>query len=178
MARWLVKEEPSHYSFSDLSRDRETSWTGIHNPLALRHLRSMRPGDEGVYYHTGNEKSIVGRIRILTVPEPDPADDRGSWKVTISADGPLPRAVALAELKRDDRFASFDLVRNSRLSVLPIPDRVWSAILGLASQGVGSTAPRRSPATGGGSSKGGTRPGSSGGARRRPRRPRATAGAR
>ena len=133
MPRWLIKEEPTHYAFADLVRDGETSWSGIHNALALRHLRSMRPGDEGLYYHTGGEKAIVGRFSVASPPVPDPADDRGSWTVRVRAGAPLERPVHLKMLRGDARFSGFDLVRNSRLSVMPVPAAVWTAILSMAS---------------------------------------------
>src|SRR5580658_5038038 len=99
MARWLVKEEPTHYSYADLAKDGSTEWNGVHNALALRHLKGMRVGDDVFYYHSGDERSVVGVAKVATAPVADPDDDRGSWKVTIRAVRALPRAVPLATLK-------------------------------------------------------------------------------
>lgn len=129
MAHWLVKEEPTHYGFDDLVRDKGTVWNGVHNALALRHLRAMRRGDEGFYYHTGEERAIVATFRVAGAPEPDPDDDRGSWRVKIRPGRRLPRPVPLAELRADPTMRAFDLVRISRLSILPVPDPIWERIL-------------------------------------------------
>ena len=129
MPRWLVKEEPSHYSFDDLSRDRTTEWSGVHNALALRHLKGMRPDDEVFYYHSGTERAIVGIARVSGVPRADPTDERGSWSVTIRAERPLRRPVGLAVVKADPSLAGFDLVRIGRLSVMPVSDTQWSRLL-------------------------------------------------
>lgn len=132
MAYWLVKEEPTHYNFADFLRDRTTEWTGVHNALALRYLRSMVPRDEGFYYHSGAERAIVGRFVVADRPRPDPEDPRGSWKVTLRAGGALPRPVPLAEVKSVPALAEFELVRFSRLSVMPVPAAVWSRVLKMA----------------------------------------------
>lgn len=132
MARWLVKEEPTHYGFDDLVRDRRTEWSGIHNALALRHLRSMRVGDEVFYYHTGSERAIVGIARVARAPRPDPRDARGSWSVEVEAVGPLARPVTLAELRGDAVVRDLDLLRISRLSVMPVADAHWRRILARA----------------------------------------------
>ncbi len=152
MARWLVKEEPSHYSWSDLVRDGTTEWDGVHNALALRHLKSMAPGDEAIVYHTGDERRCVGIARVAGAPHPDPSDDRGSWSVLLRAVRPLRRPVGLAELKADSSLASFPLVRFGRLSVLPVSDREWSRVLWYESrpspEAPATRAPRRAaPAT-------------------------------
>jgi predicted RNA-binding protein with PUA-like domain len=126
MAFWLVKEEPTHYAFSDLVRDGETDWSGVANPLARRHLAAMRVGDEGLYYHTGREKAIVGRFRVVR------AGRGGAIPVRLAAGRPLSVPVPLRALRADARFASFALVRISRLSVLPVPTPLWRAILRMA----------------------------------------------
>jgi predicted RNA-binding protein with PUA-like domain len=130
MGRWLVKEEPTHYSFANLVRDRRTDWSGVHNALALRHLKSMRPKDDVFYYHTGSEKAIVGIARVASVPRPDPEDDRGSWTVRIVPQRPLKRPVPLSTIKADPTFAAFELVRISRLSVMPVDAATWGRVLG------------------------------------------------
>lgn len=129
MARWLLKEEPDHYSWRDLERDGATEWDGVHNALALRHLRTMRPGDEAFFYHTGDERACVGIVRVAAEPHPDPADDRGSWSVRVTPARALPRAVSLSEIRGDPTFTGFALLRISRLSVLPVPDAMWERIL-------------------------------------------------
>ncbi len=118
---WLFKTEPSDYSFARLQRERRTEWSGVKNTLALRHLRAIRKGDEILIYHTGSEKCAVGVARARN----DAADD----SVTVEALRALPRAVPLGEIKADPEFAEFDLVRISRLSVMPISDRLWRKIL-------------------------------------------------
>ncbi|HYK92576.1 MAG TPA: EVE domain-containing protein [Thermoplasmata archaeon] len=139
MAHWLIKEEPTHYSFADFERDRETVWNGIHNALALRNLRSMRPGDSGFYYHTGSEKAIVGVFDVAGTPEVDPDDSRGSWRVRVRSVRALVNAIPLARLRGDRRFAAFDLVRISRLSVVTVPDPLWEILMAM-----GEGEPRRS----------------------------------
>lgn len=124
-----MKEEPTHYGFDDLVRDGGTVWNGVHNALALRHLRAMRRGDDGFYYHTGDERAIVATFRVDGTPEPDPEDDRGSWRVKIRPGRRLDRPVPLAELRTDPSLRTFDLVRISRLSIMPVSHPVWNRIL-------------------------------------------------
>jgi predicted RNA-binding protein with PUA-like domain len=129
MARWLVKEEPTHYSYDDLARDRTTAWNGVHNALALRHLKAMARGDEVLYYHSGSVRAVAGIAKVTGTPKPDPNDDRGSWWVEIGAVRPLRSLVPLATLKADPALARFDLVRIGRLSVMPVGDAEWARIL-------------------------------------------------
>jgi predicted RNA-binding protein with PUA-like domain len=127
--RWLVKEEPSSYSFSDLERDGRTVWAGVRNPLAQQHLRAMKTGDRVFYYHTGGEKAVVGIAKVVSGPRPDPADKNGTLRVVdIAAVRRLESPVTLAAIKADPAFAEFALVRISRLSVMPVTDREWAAI--------------------------------------------------
>jgi predicted RNA-binding protein with PUA-like domain len=129
MAQWLVKEEPDHYGYDQLERDRKTVWAGVRNPLAQKHLRSIRKGDRIFYYHTGKEKSVVATAKALTDAYPDPADDSGKLHVVdIAPDKKLARPVSLAEIKGDAAFAAFPLVRMSRLSVMPVTDAEWARI--------------------------------------------------
>lgn len=133
MARWLVKEEPEHYGYGQLERDRKTSWSGVRNPLAQKHLRSIRKGDRIFYYHTGKEKAVVATATAATDAYPDPADDSGKlYAVDIVPDQTLPRPVTLAEIKADAAFAAFPLVRMSRLSVMPVSDAEWARIDSMA----------------------------------------------
>jgi predicted RNA-binding protein with PUA-like domain len=128
---WLFKEEPSHYSFDDLRKDERTVWSGVRNALAQKHLRSVRKGDRIFYYHTGDEKAIVGIARAVSDPYPDP-DDQSRVAVDVEPIKPLPRPVSLAEIKSLKRFASFPLVRIPRLSVMPVSDEDWKAIEAMA----------------------------------------------
>jgi predicted RNA-binding protein with PUA-like domain len=126
---FLFKEEPTHYSFDDLVRDGKTSWTGVKNPLAQKHLRSVKKGDRIFYYHTGDEKSVVGIARAANDAYPDPKDGSGKlYAVDVAPVKKLPRPVALSEIKASAAFADFPLVRISRLSVMPVSDREWDGI--------------------------------------------------
>jgi predicted RNA-binding protein with PUA-like domain len=132
--QWLFKEEPTHYSFEDLQRDGGTSWTGVKNPLAQKHLRSVKKGDRIFYYHTGSEKSVVAIAKAAGDAYPDPKDPNGKLvAVDVVPVKRLPRPVTLAEIKARPEFATFPLVRISRLSVMPVSDREWAAIEKLAS---------------------------------------------
>ena len=126
---WLVKEEPSHYPFSALVKDGRTSWTGVRNPVAQKNLQSMKKGDRIFYYHTGDEKQIVGIATALADPKPDPADPSGKlWAIDVGPVGPLNKPVTLAAIKADPRFENWQLVRIPRLSVMPVPDVLWKAV--------------------------------------------------
>jgi predicted RNA-binding protein with PUA-like domain len=127
--KWLVKEEPTHYPYAQFVKDGRTVWSGVRNPLAQKNLRSMKTGDRVFYYHTGNEKAIVGTAKVAGAPVPDPKDKSGKlFVVDLVADKPLPRAVTLAEVKAIKSFATFPLVRLPRLSVMPVSDEQWDAI--------------------------------------------------
>jgi len=129
MAQWLVKEEPDHYSYDQLEHDRKTVWSGVRNPLAQKHLRSIRKGDRIFYYHTGKQKAVVAVARAGGDAYPDPNDPAGKmFVVDVVAEKRLPRAVTLAEIKAERAFAGFPLVRMSRLSVMPVTDAEWSRI--------------------------------------------------
>jgi predicted RNA-binding protein with PUA-like domain len=129
MAYWLVKQEPSSYSWSRLVEDGQTRWDGVHNAQALIHLRHMAVGDEAFFYHSGEERACVGILRIVTTALPDPTDTRKSWFVEVAPVRPLPRPVTLAEIRTDPALKGIELVRFSRLSVMPLPDRAWKRIL-------------------------------------------------
>jgi predicted RNA-binding protein with PUA-like domain len=129
MAQWLVKEEPDHYSYDQLVKDRKTVWAGVKNPLAQKHLRSIRKGDDIFYYHTGKEKAIVGIATAASDAYPDPRDATGkAFVVDVAPVKKLARPVTLAEVKADRAFADFPLVRMSRLSVMPVTDDEWARI--------------------------------------------------
>jgi predicted RNA-binding protein with PUA-like domain len=113
---YLLKTEPSEYSFADLERDKATVWDGVTNPVAVRNLRGMKKGDQLIIYHTGDEKSAVGMASVLSVEAPEGKPPQ----VKIEAGKKLKRAVSLAEIKADKRFADSALVRQGRLSVVPL----------------------------------------------------------
>jgi len=113
---YLLKTEPSTYSFADLQRDKTTVWDGVSNPVALRNLRGMNPGDKLVVYETGDTKSAVGAATVISVQGADGKEPR----VKIKAAKPLPRAVPLSEIKANKLFADSPLVRQGRLSVVPL----------------------------------------------------------
>ena len=139
---WLVKEEPDSYSFDRLVKDGGTTWSGVRNPLAQKHLRSMRPGDRVFYYHTGSERAIVGTARVASEPRPDPGDPAGKRvAVELVPVAALPQPVPLAALKAEETFADHPLVRIGRLSVMPLSDREWKVVERLAAAGKG--APRK-----------------------------------
>lgn len=122
--RYLLKTEPSVYSFADLQRESKTVWDGVTNPVALKHLRAMQPGDELVIYHTGDEKSAVGTATVVSVNNSDPKTPL----VTIKAGKALAKPVPLAEIKAMATFKESPLVRQGRLSVVPLTDAQWKAL--------------------------------------------------
>lgn len=127
--RWLFKEEPKHYSFEDLTRDCKTIWEGVKNPLAQKHLRAVKKGDLILYYHTGNEKAVVGIARAASAPHPDlRVNDGKTVAVEIEPVKALAHHVTLAEIKSRPEFSQFPLVRISRLSVMPVSASEWRAI--------------------------------------------------
>jgi predicted RNA-binding protein with PUA-like domain len=133
MPYWLVKEEPGNYNFGSFTTDGGTTWTGVKNPLAQKHLRGIRKGDLVFYYHTGDEKSVVGIARAAGDAYPDPSDRTGKAHVVdLVPVKPLPRPVTLAEVKADQRFAKFPLTYLPRLSVMPVGKAEWDAILKLS----------------------------------------------
>lgn len=130
---WLVKEEPTSYSFDDLVRDGRTAWSGVRNPLAQKHLRSMNKGDRVFFYHTGDVKAVVGIAKTAGAPYVDPADSAGKLNaVDLVPVKKLKSPVTLAAIKADRAFAEFPLVRISRLSVMPVTDEEWKRIEAMA----------------------------------------------
>jgi predicted RNA-binding protein with PUA-like domain len=115
---YLLKTEPTVYSFTDLQRENTTIWDGVTNPVALKNLRAMKPGDQLIIYHTGDEKSAVGTATVVSVDASDPKNPQ----VKIKAGKPLPKPVTLAEVKANRLFADSPLVRQGRLSVVPLTD--------------------------------------------------------
>jgi predicted RNA-binding protein with PUA-like domain len=127
MGLWLFKQEPGCYSFADLRRDGTTRWDGVNNPLARQHLRQVRAGDEVFFYHTGKEKAVVGRMRVVAGPEAG-AEDPKAVVVEVACGEALPRPVTLAEIKEDALLADWDLVRLPRLSVVPVTEAQWRRV--------------------------------------------------
>lgn len=130
LLHWLMKTEPEEFSYADLeSRGREP-WNGVKNPTALKHMREMSLGDLVFIYHTGNERSIVGVARVATPPYPDPlVGDPKRVVVDVEPVMGLDRPVTLAEIKADAVFAEWELVRISRLSVMPVRPEWWAAVI-------------------------------------------------
>jgi len=131
MAAWLLKTEPSTYSFADLVKEKRTRWDGITNPVALRHLRQAKAGETAVIYHTGDEKSCVGLARIVEPAYADPRNDK-LVVVDLEAGDALPGPVTLAAMKADPAFADSPLVRQGRLSFVPLTDAQLARIHALA----------------------------------------------
>jgi predicted RNA-binding protein with PUA-like domain len=129
---WIVKTEPSTYSFDQLEQAKTAVWDGVRNNLALKHLRGMKPGDRVLVYHTGDEKAAVGLAEVVSEPYPDPKQkDPKLVVVNLKAAGRLPRPVPLAEIKKDRSFADLALVRMGRLSVMPAPADQFKRLLAL-----------------------------------------------
>ena len=136
MANWLLKTEPSVYSFTDLLGQGCAMWDGVHNAQALGYIRKMRPGDGILIYHSGEERSIVGTAVVDTEPYPDPdAGDPKLVVVDICVGKAAPRPVSLATVRADPFFADMALVRQPRLSIVPVSDEQWARILELAGMG-------------------------------------------
>jgi predicted RNA-binding protein with PUA-like domain len=136
MAQWLFKEEPTHYNYDALVKDGRTTWSGVKNPVAQKHLRAVRKGDRIFYYHTGNEKAVVAIAKAASDAYEDPADKTGrSHVVDVVPVKRLKSPVTLAAIKADKRFAGFALVRVPRLSVMPVTDEEWERIAMMSDQG-------------------------------------------
>jgi len=133
MSYWLLKSEPHVYSYTDLERDSQTIWDGVNNNLALKHIRTMSVGDLALIYHTGDERRAIGIAEIVSPPYIDPQlDDSKRAVVDIKAVRSLKRPITLTEIKQDPNFEGFDLIRISRLSVVPVSPEHWQRILNLA----------------------------------------------
>jgi predicted RNA-binding protein with PUA-like domain len=132
-AYWLIKTDPDEYSFDQLVADRRTVWDGVLNNLALQYLRKMKKGDKALIYHTGAERAIVGVAEVIGNAYRDPSsNDEKSVVVNIKPVRKLPYAVPLSEIKNNKTFKDFELVKISRLSVMPVKDIYWKTILGMS----------------------------------------------
>lgn len=128
MAHWLMKSEPGSYSWADLVSDGSTEWDGVRNPAARLHLKAMKRGDEAFFYHSGNERSVIGVMRIVREGAPDPADS--NWvSVRVEPVRPLASPVTLSQIKAEPALAKMELIRQSRLSVSPVRDEEWEVVL-------------------------------------------------
>ena len=129
MAHWLVKSEPDAFSWEEQVRRGTEPWTGVRNAQAARHLREMRPGDRAFFYHSVDEKRIVGVVEVIRDYYPDHTDPSGRFgMVDVKAIAPLPRPVGLADIKARPELEDMVLVRNSRLSVQPVTDEEWRIV--------------------------------------------------
>jgi predicted RNA-binding protein with PUA-like domain len=127
---WLVKQEPSSYSWSDLLADGETEWTGVRNYTARNNLRRMRKGDEVLFYHSGVEKAVVGIARVVRGPYPDSTAKEGDWTaVDLAPSKSLRRSVTLRQIKSAPQLKGIQLIRQSRLSVMPVTAAEFRAIV-------------------------------------------------
>jgi predicted RNA-binding protein with PUA-like domain len=131
MAHWLMKSEPNVYSWDDLVRDGATEWDGVRNNAARLHLRAMKVGDEAFFYHSGEERAVVGIMRVTREGRPDGPD--GAWvSVAVEPVAPMGAPVTLKAIKAEPRLAGMELIRQSRLSVSPVRDEEWAMILKMA----------------------------------------------
>jgi len=131
MAHWLMKSEPGTYSWDQLVRDRKTEWDGVRNPTARLHLKAMQKGDECFFYHSGDERQVVGIMRVTREARPDPKD--AAWvSVEVEAVRPIEPPVTLKAIKAEPSLAKMELVRLSRLSVSPVRDEEWARVLEMA----------------------------------------------
>jgi predicted RNA-binding protein with PUA-like domain len=133
MAYWLIKSEPSAYSWDQLVKDKKTSWTGVRNFQAQINLKAMKTGDRAFFYHSGEGKEIVGIAEVVKTAYPDSTDKEGkSVTVDFKAVEPVKKKVTLAEIKADPRFKEMKLVRQSRLSVSPVSDEHFKLLMKMA----------------------------------------------
>lgn len=130
---WLAKQEPSGprgYNFSTLKKDKKTVWDGVHNNLALKHMRSMKKGDLAIFYHTGDERQAVGIMEITSQPYPNPEEDNERFVVVdVKYKKSFKRSVTLDEMKKEKKFQNWELLKISRLSVMPVPKEIWDTIM-------------------------------------------------
>ncbi len=133
MGDWLIKSEPSAYSWDQLVKEKRTSWTGVRNPQATINLKAMKPGDRCFFYHSNEGKEIVGIAEVAKAAYPDPTDKAGkAVTVDVVPVGPVKQPVTLATIKAEPRLKDFGLVRQSRLSVVPVNAEQWKLISKMA----------------------------------------------
>ena len=133
---WLAKQEPDGprgYNFETLKKDKKTVWDGVHNNLALKHMREMKDGDLVLFYHTGDERQAVGIMEIVSEPYPNPKEDNKRFIVVdVKYKKSLKRPVTLDEIKKQKTFQNWELIRISRLSVMPVPKHIWDTIIDIS----------------------------------------------
>jgi len=133
---WLVKQEPSGprgYNFSTLQKEKTTVWDGVHNNLALKHMRNMKKGDSVLYYHTGDERQAVGIMTVTSKPYSNPEEDNERFVVVdVKYKRQLDKPVSLEQMKKEKSFKNWELLRISRLSVMPVPKTIWDKIISLS----------------------------------------------
>jgi len=133
---WLAKQEPSGprgYNILQLKKDKKTMWDGVHNNLALKHIRNMKKNDLVFFYHTGDERQVVGTMIIISNPYPNPEEDNERFVVVdVKFKKLLQNPVSLDEIKKQKKFQSWELLRISRLSVMPVPKPIWDFIINMS----------------------------------------------
>ena len=133
MNYWLVKQEPESYSFTAFQKEGKTDWTGVRNFTARNNLKEMKTGDKVFYYHSGEERAVVGLAKVTKTAFPDPTADEGSWvAVELEAGKNLKKPVTLAEIKANKKLSEMKLVKLSRLSVSPVTKAEWDEIMEMA----------------------------------------------
>lgn len=133
---WLAKQEPDGprgYNFETLKKDKKTIWDGVHNNLALKHMREMKDGDLVLFYHTGDERQVVGIMEVISEPYPNPKEDNKRFIIVdVKYKKSLKRPITLDEMKKQKTFQNWELVRISRLSVMPVPKHIWDTIIDIS----------------------------------------------
>ncbi|MCV0412953.1 EVE domain-containing protein [Nitrosarchaeum sp.] len=136
MNYWLAKQEPSGprgYNFETLKKDKTAVWDGVHNNLALKHMREIKKGDLVLFYHTGDERQIVGIMEVISDPYPNPKEDNKRFIVfDVKYKKSLKRPITLDEIKKQKKFQNWELIRISRLSVMPVPQQIWDAVIDIS----------------------------------------------
>lgn len=125
MAYFLAKTEPGTYSIDDLKKDQQTEWDGVRNPFAVQAIKSMKPGDQLIIYHSGKERAVVGLAEVASDPRPDENDSR-SWLMDVKYVQHAKQPVTLAQVKESGKFTDMALVRQGRLSTMSVPDAFWA----------------------------------------------------
>ncbi len=127
---WLAKQEPKSYNFSILKKDKKTVWDGVHNNLALKHINNMKKGDLVLFYHSGDEKQVVGIMEVSSKPYSNPEETNERFVVVdVKYKKELQNPVTLSEMKKQKKFKNWELLRISRLSVMPVPKEIWNSII-------------------------------------------------
>ncbi|MDW7641925.1 MAG: EVE domain-containing protein [Nitrosarchaeum sp.] len=133
---WLAKQEPDGprgYNFETLKKDKTTIWDGVHNNLALKHMREMKNGDLVLFYHTGVERQVVGIMQVISEPYSNPKEDNKRFLVVnVQYKKSFKRSITLTEMKKQKTFQNWELIRISRLSIMPVPKHIWNTIIDIS----------------------------------------------